>query len=69
MQLLAEPTTTGLQEQIRRLAYQFYGRRGKGSGHELDDWLQAETQLTHRIACMKAIRDIGSRLRRSARSI
>ncbi len=34
-----------LQEQIRR-AYELYEQRGKEDGHELDDWLQAESEIT-----------------------
>jgi hypothetical protein len=32
-------------EEIQRLAYEFYVRRGKQPGHELEDWLAAERQL------------------------
>ncbi len=35
-----------LQEQIRRRAYELYEQRGKEDGHELDDWLQAESEIT-----------------------
>jgi hypothetical protein len=35
-----------LQEQIRRRAYELYEQRGRDDGHELDDWLQAESELT-----------------------
>jgi hypothetical protein len=40
-----EPTSD-LQEQIRRRAYELYEQRGRDDGHELDDWLQAEAELT-----------------------
>ena len=36
------PTT----EQIRQRAYQLYCERGRTAGHEIDDWLQAEFELT-----------------------
>ena len=42
-------TTQGtgeLQEQIRRRAYELYEQRGRDDGHELDDWLQAESEVT-----------------------
>jgi tellurite resistance protein len=39
-------STQQLQEQIRRRAYEFYEQRGGEDGHELDDWLQAESELT-----------------------
>lgn len=38
--------TPELQDQIRRRAYEFYEQRGGEDGHELDDWLQAESELT-----------------------
>ena len=38
--------TPDLQEQIRRRTYGLYERRGRDEGHELDDWLQAESEVT-----------------------
>jgi hypothetical protein len=35
-----------LQEEIRRLAYEIYEERGHEVGHELDDWLRAEAEIT-----------------------
>ncbi len=35
-----------LEQQIRRRAYELYEQRGKEDGHELDDWLQAESEIT-----------------------
>ncbi|HZL68773.1 MAG TPA: DUF2934 domain-containing protein [Candidatus Limnocylindrales bacterium] len=44
-----EPQTTkevqDLTEQIRQRAYELYELRGRADGHELDDWLLAESQL------------------------
>jgi hypothetical protein len=37
-----------LEERIRVRAYQLYEQRGKREGHALDDWLQAEAELTER---------------------
>ena len=37
-----------LEERIRVRAYQLYEHRGKRDGHALDDWLQAEAELTER---------------------
>jgi DUF2934 family protein len=41
--------TTGsasdLQEQVRRRAYELYEERGKVNGHDLADWLQAESEV------------------------
>jgi len=34
-----------LTEQIRQRAYELYELRGWADGHELDDWLLAESQL------------------------
>jgi len=35
-----------LEERIRVRAYELYERRGKQDGHALNDWLQAEAELT-----------------------
>jgi len=35
-----------LQDQIRARAFQLYELRGKNDGHDLDDWLQAEAELS-----------------------
>ncbi len=43
------PTTesaSNLQEQIRRRAYELYEQRGRNDGYELNDWLQAESEMT-----------------------
>lgn len=40
----------GLQEQIRCRAHELYERRGRGDGHELDDWLRAESEVTQKTA-------------------
>lgn len=34
-----------IEEAIRLRAYEIYCNRGQQSGHELDDWLQAESEL------------------------
>lgn len=34
-----------LDNQIRRRAYELYEERGRMGGHELEDWLQAESEL------------------------
>jgi hypothetical protein len=39
-------TETELKEQIRRRAYELYEARGREDGQELDDWLQAEIDIT-----------------------
>jgi oligoendopeptidase F len=35
-----------LDEEIRRRAYELYEKRGRDDGHELDDWLRAEAELS-----------------------
>ena len=45
------PIDTGLrkpelEEQIRARAYDVYEQHGRQKGHDLDDWLQAEAELT-----------------------
>ncbi|MGE5205090.1 MAG: DUF2934 domain-containing protein [Chlamydiota bacterium] len=37
---------TELQEQIRARAYEIYEQRNRTEGHDLEDWLQAEAELT-----------------------
>jgi Protein of unknown function (DUF2934) len=39
-------STIELQEQIRRRAYELYEQRGRDDGRELEDWLQAESEVT-----------------------
>ena len=39
-------TEKNLEDQIRRRAYQLYEVRGRGDGRELEDWLQAEIDIT-----------------------
>jgi hypothetical protein len=34
------------QEQVRCRAYELYEKRGKEDGHEIDDWVQAESEVT-----------------------
>ncbi len=35
-----------LHERIRRRAHEIYEQRNRTEGHDLDDWLQAEAELT-----------------------
>lgn len=39
-----------LEEQIRQRAYELYEKRGRGDGHDLDDWLRAEEEVTQQKA-------------------
>jgi len=34
-----------LQEQVRRRAFELYELRRREDGHDLDDWLQAESEF------------------------
>ncbi|MGO9573321.1 MAG: DUF2934 domain-containing protein [Terriglobales bacterium] len=43
-------STGELQEEIRRRAYELYEQRGRDDGHETDDWLQAESEVTQQKA-------------------
>jgi len=38
--------TGDAREQIRRRAYELYEQHGRNNGHDLEDWLQAESELT-----------------------
>lgn len=40
------PSNFDLQEQIRLRAYEISEQRGREHGHEIDDWLQAEWELS-----------------------
>lgn len=35
-----------LEERIRTRAYELYEARGREESHELEDWLQAEAEIT-----------------------
>jgi hypothetical protein len=37
-----------MEEQIRRRAYELYEARGRGDGHDVEDWLEAEAEITGR---------------------
>jgi hypothetical protein len=37
-----------LADRIRRRAYELYEERGREEGHELEDWLRAEEEVTGR---------------------
>lgn len=39
-----------LEEQISRRAYELYEAGGRQDGHDLDDWLRAEAQVTQKKA-------------------
>ena len=37
-------------EQIAQRAYELYEARGREDGHDLEDWLRAESEITGRAA-------------------
>jgi len=39
-----------LEYQIKLRAYELYEARGRENGHELEDWLRAEKEITQRKA-------------------
>jgi len=43
---VATEASIELHEQIRRRAYELYEQRGREDGHDVEDWLQAESELT-----------------------
>jgi hypothetical protein len=45
---LQEESLEAVQRRIRVRAYQLYERRRREDGHDLDDWLQAETEEVQR---------------------
>lgn len=38
-------SSEGVQEQIRHRAYQLYEQRGREDGHDVEDWLQSESDV------------------------
>jgi Protein of unknown function (DUF2934) len=45
-----QPNHAKVDEEIRRRAYELYEQRGRRDGREMDDWLQAEAEVTGRKA-------------------
>ena len=42
------------EEEIRRRAYELYEARGRGDGHDLEDWLEAEDETNGRAESVAA---------------
>jgi hypothetical protein len=42
-----------IQERIRQRAHEIYEARGRQDGHELDDWLIAESEVTRNFAAQR----------------
>jgi DUF2934 family protein len=41
--------TQELESQIRERAYELYEARGRENGHEVEDWLRAEEEITEKV--------------------
>jgi len=55
---VASPSTVELRREIARLAYELYLRHGRLPGHDLEDWLAAESIVYSRLArCEKPVGD------------
>ena len=50
----AAPSPEETQEQIRQRAYELYEQRGREDGRDLDDWLQAESEVTGKAKAVAA---------------
>jgi hypothetical protein len=48
--LVSSEASEKIGEQISRRAYELYETRGWEDGHDLDDWLRAEKEITGRAA-------------------
>jgi hypothetical protein len=44
----AHPRALVSEEVVRLRAYEIYEQRGRRDGHDLDDWLQAQSQVVGR---------------------
>jgi len=43
-----ENPVPNVQDEIRRRAYELYEQRGREDGHDMDDWLRAEEEITQK---------------------
>jgi hypothetical protein len=48
--IAAAKSVAPLEAEIRTRAYELYEQRGGEPGHELDDWLEAESELMQKKA-------------------
>ena len=53
----SQTTESGIlrQEQVRRRAFEIYEQRRRENGHDLDDWLQAESEITQQFRRRKTM--------------
>ena len=47
-EMQATALSANLQEEIRHRAYELYDKRGRVDGRDMEDWLQAESEVTER---------------------
>jgi Protein of unknown function (DUF2934) len=47
-EIIPENVRTGIQEEIRRRAYELYEARGRQEGLDREDWTQAEAEILAR---------------------
>jgi hypothetical protein len=45
---IATVKSARIEEEIRNRAYELFEARGREEGHELEDWLRAEEEITGR---------------------
>ena len=43
---MADQNSPELEQQIRTRAYELYEERGRTDGHDMNDWLRAESEVT-----------------------
>ena len=51
------PASAPTTEEITQRAYEIFLGRGAEPGHDLDDWLQAESELLREHAARRPVRD------------
>ena len=49
-----EPRNDDLRQRIEARAYEIYQARGAEPGHDLDDWVQAESEVTKQTTLHRA---------------
>lgn len=48
-QNLSQESNVEVREKIRLRAYELYEQRGRGEGHEVEDWLKAESEVVAKL--------------------
>jgi Protein of unknown function (DUF2934) len=49
----AVPLPDQIEERIRQRAHEIYEARGREDGHDLDDWLAAESDVIRNLLAMR----------------